>query len=89
MEHDLKQKAAIAGVLQYLQFENEQLRVEPVFAKKYPSPWQLNGRTSIMQMRGLVQRRVLKRRQIPDSETADWVREEQDTVFKDTDNRFS
>jgi len=61
MEHDLKQKAAIAGVLQYLQSENKQLRVEPLFVNTYPSPWQLNGRTAIMQMRGLIQRRVLKR----------------------------
>jgi hypothetical protein len=62
MQSDLKLKAAIAGVLYYLQMEKTEHKIEPVVAKIIPTPWQLHGRTSIMQMRGLVQRRVLKRR---------------------------
>jgi hypothetical protein len=62
MQSDLKQKAAIAGVLYYLQMEQAEYKIEPVVAKIFPTPWQLSGRTTIMQMRALVQRRVLKRR---------------------------
>jgi hypothetical protein len=61
MHSDKKLKAAVAGVLYYLQMEEEQ-KIEHVMAKTFPTPWQLSGRTTIMQMRGLVQRRVLKRR---------------------------
>jgi len=60
MHSDNKRKAAIAGVLYLLQMEAEH-KIEHVVAKTFPTPWQLNGRTTIMQMRGLVQRRVLKR----------------------------
>lgn len=62
MQPDLKHKAAIAAVLYYLQMESAEQKIEPVVATTFPTSWQLNGRTSIMQMRGLVQRRVLKRR---------------------------
>lgn len=62
MQSDIKQKAAIAGVLYYLELEKEEYKVEPTVAKIFPTPWQLSGRTAIMQMRALVQRRVLKRR---------------------------
>ena len=60
MHSDKKLKAAIAGVLYYLQSEEEH-KIEHVKAQTFPTPWQLHGRTTIMQMRGLVQRRVLKR----------------------------
>ncbi|MBN2441848.1 MAG: hypothetical protein JXJ04_10890 [Spirochaetales bacterium] len=60
MLSDNKQKAAIAGVLYYLQMEQEH-KIVPAALKTFPTPWQLTGRTTIMQMRGLVQRRVLKR----------------------------
>lgn len=62
MQSDLKMKAAVAGVLYYLQTEQEEHKIEPVVVKIFPTPWQLSGRTAIMQMRALVQRRVLKRR---------------------------
>ena len=61
MSSETKLKAAIAGVLYYMQME-EDYEVEPVVTRRYPTPWQLSGRTSIMQMRALVQRRVIKRR---------------------------
>ena len=61
MHPENKLKAAIAGVLYYLQKEQE-YEIEPIVTKRFPTPWQLSGRTTIMQMRGLVQRRILKRR---------------------------
>ena len=52
--------AAVMGVLYYLQSERkkDQQVLKPV---ALPSPWALYGRQSIMHMRNLVQRRVLKR----------------------------
>ena len=52
--------AAVAGVLNYLQIEKEQKQQDGIPVSS-PSPWALFGRQSIMQMRNLVQRRVLKR----------------------------
>jgi hypothetical protein len=61
MESNLKVQAAIGGVLYYLKSEEESTKILPHVIQHHPNPWQLNARTSIMQMRGLLQRRVLKR----------------------------
>lgn len=53
--------AAIAAVLYYLKADEEQVVREPLVQASYPSPWALNGRQTTMQMRALIQRRVLKR----------------------------
>ena len=56
-----KYQAAIAGVMAYLKAEEEQHPVEPDVIIGSPNAWALNGRQNIMQMRSLMQRRVLKR----------------------------
>ena len=61
MAEDKKLQAALAGVLYYIQSEQSAGSIEREVPSRSTSPWQLNGRMSIMQMRGLVQRRVLKR----------------------------
>ncbi len=62
MDHDIKMKAAIAGVMQYIQATEEENVLRPgVQFFRGPSPWALNGRQAIMQMRSLLQRRVLRR----------------------------
>jgi hypothetical protein len=63
MDDDTKMKAAIAGVMQYIQVtEEENASGLGDRSHRAPSPWAMNGRQSIMQMRALLQRRVLKRR---------------------------
>jgi hypothetical protein len=61
MDPDKKKRAAIASVLYYLKSEEEQQYRRPPVPVGIPSPWQLQGRQSIMYMRNLLQRRVLKR----------------------------
>lgn len=62
MDKAKKISAAIAGVMYYLKAEEEMmLSKEPSVAERHPTPWALNGRQTIMQMRALVQRRGLKR----------------------------
>ena len=61
MQEDRKARAAIAGVLSYIKTREEEYIAEPQVSAHMPTPWQLSGRQSIMQMRGLMQRRVLKR----------------------------
>ncbi|MBN1699045.1 MAG: hypothetical protein JW881_16115 [Spirochaetales bacterium] len=62
MDSDLKKKAAIAAVLYYVKAEEElQQQIRPPVVARMPSPWQLQGRQSMMHMRNLIQRRVLKR----------------------------
>jgi hypothetical protein len=62
-EQKAKQAAAIAGVLNYLKTESEEQHLQN--RTKLPvrpfSAWTQHGRQTIMHMRGLVQRRVLKR----------------------------
>jgi len=63
MEKNKKIQAAIAGVMYYMQSEEEQ---RPALPEAMPttsgaSAWAMNGRQTIMQWRGLVQARVLKR----------------------------
>ncbi|MBN2738612.1 MAG: hypothetical protein JXR70_16645 [Spirochaetales bacterium] len=60
METDKKKIAALAGVYYYLQAQGEMSHQEP-YEANVPTPWAMNGRQSIMQMRGFVQRRVLRR----------------------------
>jgi hypothetical protein len=63
MERNIKMKAAIAGVMQYIQVTEEENALRPGYQiNRGPNPWSLSGRQSIMQMRALLQRRVLKRR---------------------------
>jgi hypothetical protein len=62
MEHDIKMKAAIAGVMQYVQATEDEHVLRPgAQFFRVPSPWATSGRQAIMQMRSLLQRRVLKR----------------------------
>ncbi len=59
---DDKKAAAIAGVLYYLREEEERQRNAcSSLARVLPSAWALYGRQKTMQMRDLVQRRLLKR----------------------------
>ena len=55
--------AALAGVARYLEEEEEASKVKAgaAGAAGAAGPWALAGRQSIMRMRELVQRRVLKR----------------------------
>jgi hypothetical protein len=63
MEQDSKAKAAIAGVMQYIQVtEEENVSHSGVQFYRGQSPWALSGRQAIMQMRNLLQRGVLRRR---------------------------
>lgn len=61
MQQDNKIKAAISGVLHYINTEKERKYEASKINMGMISPWQLNGRQTIMQMRSLMQRRVLKR----------------------------
>jgi hypothetical protein len=62
MDKAKKILAAIAGVMYYLKSEEEMaVPTAPTVAELFPSPWALNGRQTIMQMRSMVQRRILKR----------------------------
>jgi hypothetical protein len=58
-----KQAAAIAGVLEYLKSESEAhlCLQKAALSGRSSGAWALHGRQTIMHMRGLVQRRVLKR----------------------------
>ncbi len=60
---DKKKTAAISGVLYYLREEEEQRQRNACssLARVLPSAWALYGRQKTMQMRDLVQRRLLKR----------------------------
>ena len=60
-EKNKKIRAAIAGVIQYMKSEEESRRPEPLVTPAYPVPWSLQARQTMMQMRYMVQRRVLKR----------------------------
>ncbi len=59
---DKKLAAAVTGVLYSMMSEEDQA-VYPASSRtsEEPSPWALHGRQTIMQMRSLLQRRVLKR----------------------------
>jgi hypothetical protein len=61
MDSEFKKKAAIAGALYYLKAEEEKKHGRPIVTAKIPNPWQLHGRQSMMHMKNLIQRRVLKR----------------------------
>jgi hypothetical protein len=63
MDQDLKMKAAIAGVVQYIEATEEEMPAQQrgqIFTGG--TPWSMSGRQAIMQMRALLQRRVLRRR---------------------------
>jgi len=61
---DTLRAAAVAGVLAYLRSEEDSRRAPAVgpAAGKGAGAWALHGRRTIMQMRELVQARVLRRR---------------------------
>ncbi|MBN1411890.1 MAG: hypothetical protein JW969_13660 [Spirochaetales bacterium] len=61
MDQDKMVKAAISGVMYYIASNETRHRVEPSVQVTVPTPWTLNGRQTMIQMRTLVQRRVLKR----------------------------
>jgi len=61
MKQDKKIRAAIFGVLHYMRTEEERKHIESNINIRILSPWQLNGRQTIMQMSNLMQRRLFKR----------------------------
>jgi len=61
MSEDPKVRAAIAAVLQYLRSEEETVMQVATAPAQWPSPWAMSGRQSVMRMRDLLQRRLLKR----------------------------
>jgi hypothetical protein len=62
---DKKKIAAITGVYYYINEEQKQreatLRNQQFFSFSGPGPWALHSRQTMMHMRCLIQRRVLKR----------------------------
>jgi len=63
MDQDTKVKAAIAGVMQYIEVTEEEIPSQTRCQSfSGGTPWSMSGRQTIMQMRGLLQRRLLRRR---------------------------
>jgi hypothetical protein len=56
-----KQKAAIAGVMQYLKSEAAQMPIIEPAPRSYPGPWPSYSRQLMMMNRNGLQRRVVKR----------------------------
>ncbi len=57
---DKKQVAAISGVMEYLQSQEEPVVQETPPGPPMPSLWALSGRQTAMQMRTLMQLRAFK-----------------------------